>query len=98
MIQPSPLWMQMRLIKSGIRPINNVVDISNYVLLEFGQPIHMFDYDKIGSTEIVTRYAKDGETMTTLDGKERELLAVSYTHLTLPTTRLVCRSRWSPYH
>ncbi|MDK6863140.1 phenylalanine--tRNA ligase subunit beta [Nosocomiicoccus ampullae] len=74
MIQPSPLWMQMRLIKSGIRPINNVVDISNYVLLEFGQPIHMFDYDKIGSTEIVTRYAKDGETMTTLDGKERELL------------------------
>ncbi|QYA47814.1 phenylalanine--tRNA ligase subunit beta [Nosocomiicoccus ampullae] len=73
-IKPSPLWMQIRLIKAGIRPINNVVDISNYVLLEFGQPIHMFDYDKIGSTKIVTRYAKNGEKMTTLDGKERELL------------------------
>ncbi|CAM3348612.1 phenylalanine--tRNA ligase subunit beta [Nosocomiicoccus ampullae] len=73
-IKPSPLWMQIRLIKAGIRPINNVVDISNYVLLEFGQPIHMFDYDKIGSTKIVTRHAKNGEKMTTLDGKERELL------------------------
>lgn len=73
-IKPSPLWMQIRLIKAGIRPINNVVDISNYVLLEFGQPIHMFDYDKIGSTKIVTRYAKNGEKMTTLDGKDRELL------------------------
>lgn len=73
-IKPSPLWMQIRLTKAGIRPINNVVDISNYVLLEFGQPIHMFDYDKIGSTKIVTRYAKNGEKMTTLDGKDRELL------------------------
>ena len=72
-IEPSPFWMQIRLIKSGIRPINNVVDISNYVLLEFGQPLHMFDRDKIGSDEITTRYARPSETMTTLDGKERKL-------------------------
>ena len=72
-IEPSPFWMQIRLIKSGIRPINNVVDISNYVLLEFGQPLHMFDRDKIGSDEITTRYAGAGETMTTLDGKTRTL-------------------------
>jgi phenylalanyl-tRNA synthetase beta chain len=73
-IAPSPNWMQIRLIKAGIRPINNVVDISNYVLLEFGQPLHMFDYDQIGSKEIVTRFANDGEVMKTLDGKERQLL------------------------
>lgn len=73
-IAPSPTWMQIRLIKAGIRPINNVVDISNYVLLEYGQPLHMFDYDEIGSKEIVTRFAKDGETMITLDEKERRLL------------------------
>ncbi|GAB3060707.1 phenylalanine--tRNA ligase subunit beta [Salinicoccus sesuvii] len=72
-IAPAPTWMQMRLIKAGIRPINNVVDISNYVLLEFGQPLHMFDRDQIGSDEIVTRYAHDAEKMTTLDGKERTL-------------------------
>ncbi|TVT29663.1 phenylalanine--tRNA ligase subunit beta [Salinicoccus cyprini] len=72
-IAPSPTWMQMRLIKAGIRPINNVVDISNYVLLEFGQPLHMFDRDQIGSDEIVTRYAHENEKMTTLDGRERKL-------------------------
>ncbi|MFC3418343.1 phenylalanine--tRNA ligase subunit beta [Salinicoccus hispanicus] len=72
-IAPSPTWMQMRLIKAGVRPINNVVDISNYALLEFGQPLHMFDRDQIGSDEIVTRYARDDEKMTTLDGKERTL-------------------------
>lgn len=72
-ITPSPLWMQIRLIKAGIRPINNVVDISNYVLLEFGQPLHMFDKDKIGSDHIVTRFASEDEKMTTLDGKERVL-------------------------
>lgn len=72
-IAPSPTWMQLRLIKAGIRPINNVVDISNYVLLEFGQPLHMFDRDQIGSDEIVTRYAHDAEKMTTLDGRERML-------------------------
>lgn len=73
-IEPSPIWMQARLIKVGIRPINNVVDISNYVLLEYGQPLHMFDQDAIGSQQIVVRQANEGEKMTTLDDTERELL------------------------
>ncbi|HDJ3071881.1 phenylalanine--tRNA ligase subunit beta [Staphylococcus aureus] len=73
-IEPSPIWMQARLIKAGIRPINNVVDISNYVLLEYGQPLHMFDQDAIGSQQIVARQANEGEKMTTLDDAERELL------------------------
>ncbi|WP_065317369.1 phenylalanine--tRNA ligase subunit beta [Staphylococcus aureus] len=73
-IEPSPIWMQARLIKAGIRPINNVVDIPNYVLLEYGQPLHMFDQDAIGSQQIVVRQANEGEKMTTLDDTERELL------------------------
>ncbi len=73
-IEPSPIWMQARLIKAGIRPINNVVDISNYVLLEYGQPLHMFDQDAIDSQQIVVRQANEGEKMTTLDDTERELL------------------------
>ncbi|HHW5263022.1 TPA: phenylalanine--tRNA ligase subunit beta [Staphylococcus aureus] len=73
-IEPSPIWMRARLIKAGIRPINNVVDISNYVLLEYGQPLHMFDQDAIGSQQIVVRQANEGEKMTTLDDTERELL------------------------
>lgn len=73
-IEPSPIWMQARLIKAGIRPINNVIDISNYVLLEYGQPLHMFDQDAIGSQQIVVRQANEGEKMTTLDDTERELL------------------------
>ncbi|GBT00543.1 putative phenylalanyl-tRNA synthetase beta chain [Staphylococcus aureus] len=73
-IEPSPIWMQARLIKAGIRPINNVVDISNYVLLEYGQPLHMFDQDAIGSQQIVVRQANEGEKMTTLDDTERGLL------------------------
>ena len=73
-IEPSPIWMQARLIQAGIRPINNVVDISNYVLLEYGQPLHMFDQDAIGSQQIVVRQANEGEKMTTLDDTERELL------------------------
>lgn len=73
-IEPSSIWMQARLIKAGIRPINNVVDISNYVLLEYGQPLHMFDQDAIGSQQIVVRQANEGEKMTTLDDTERELL------------------------
>ncbi|MDQ7898596.1 phenylalanine--tRNA ligase subunit beta [Staphylococcus aureus] len=73
-IEPSPIWMQARLIKAGIRPINNVVDISNYVLLEYGQPLHMFDQDAISSQQIVVRQANEGEKMTTLDDTERELL------------------------
>lgn len=74
-IGPSPTYIQGRLIKAGIRPINNVVDVSNYVMLEYGQPLHMFDYDKIGSTTIKVRPATDGEKMTTLDDKERALTA-----------------------
>ncbi|MFD2926175.1 phenylalanine--tRNA ligase subunit beta [Halobacillus naozhouensis] len=69
----SPLWIQNRLTAAGIRPINNVVDITNYVLLEYGQPLHAFDYDRFGSKEVVTRKAKDGETIVTLDDQERTL-------------------------
>lgn len=72
-IHPSPEWMQMRLIKAGIRPINNVVDISNYVLFEYGQPLHMFDKDQIGSDQIEVRQAEAEEKMTTLDDQERIL-------------------------
>ncbi|SET78291.1 phenylalanyl-tRNA synthetase beta chain [Salinibacillus kushneri] len=72
-IGPSPLWMQNRLIAAGIRPINNVVDITNYVLMEYGQPLHAFDFNRFGSNEVVVRRARNGETMTTLDGEERNL-------------------------
>jgi len=71
-IGESPEFIKKRLIAAGMRPINNVVDISNYVMLEFGQPLHFFDRDKLGDT-IVVRDAKDGEKITTLDGKIREL-------------------------
>ena len=71
-IGESPEFIKKRLIAAGMRPINNVVDISNYVMLEFGQPMHFFDKDKLGN-EIVVRDAKDGETIITLDGKERTL-------------------------
>ena len=72
-VGPSPLWMQTRLMNAGIRPHNNVVDITNYILLEYGQPLHAFDYDRLGSKEIVTRRAKDAEKITTLDDTERTL-------------------------
>ncbi|MYL72256.1 phenylalanine--tRNA ligase subunit beta [Halobacillus litoralis] len=72
-VGPSPLWMRNRLTAAGIRPINNVVDITNYVLMEYGQPLHAFDFDRFGSNTIVTRRAKDGEKMTTLDDQERTL-------------------------
>ncbi len=71
-IQESPYFIKTRLIASGIRPINNVVDISNYVMLEFGQPLHFFDSAKLGN-KVVVRMAKDNETMTTLDGAKRVL-------------------------
>ncbi|MBB6448290.1 phenylalanyl-tRNA synthetase beta chain [Geomicrobium halophilum] len=72
-VAPSPLWLQTRLMAAGIRPINNIVDITNYVLLEYGQPLHAFDYDRFGSDQIVTRRAKQNETIRTLDGQERTL-------------------------
>lgn len=72
-IKPSPLWMRNYLIASGIRPINNVVDITNYVLLEYGQPLHAFDYDRLGTKEIVVRCAHENETIVTLDGQKRTL-------------------------
>lgn len=72
-VGPSPLWMRNRLTAAGIRPINNVVDITNYVLMEYGQPLHAFDYDRFDSNTIVTRYAEDGETIKTLDDQERTL-------------------------
>lgn len=72
-IKDSPLWMQNALLAAGIRPINNVVDITNYVLMEYGQPLHAFDYDLLGSKEIVVRRATDGEQIVTLDDKTRTL-------------------------
>ncbi|MGI6020573.1 MAG: phenylalanine--tRNA ligase subunit beta [Lachnospiraceae bacterium] len=72
-IGPSPKWMQRYLASCGIRPINNIVDITNYIMEEYGQPMHSFDYDMIGGHKIVVRRADDGEKFITLDGQERNL-------------------------
>ncbi len=72
-IAPSPKWMQRRLAAAGIRPINNIVDITNYVMEEYGQPMHAFDYDHIAGHEIIVRRAENGEKFVTLDGQERTM-------------------------
>lgn len=71
-IGPSPEWMQRRLAASGIRPINNIVDITNYVMEEYGQPMHAYDMDTIAGSQIIVRRAKDGEEFVTLDGQVRK--------------------------
>lgn len=73
-VKPSPLWLQLRLLTAGLRPINNVVDITNYVLLEYGKPLHVFDYEKVAGAQIVVRRAKRGETILALDGNTYTLL------------------------
>jgi len=86
-IKPSPVWMQNYLLAAGIRPINNVVDITNFVLLEYGQPLHAFDFDKFASSKVLVRRAKDGEEIVTLDGQTRKLTAENLviTNGTVPT-------------
>ncbi|WP_159882741.1 phenylalanine--tRNA ligase subunit beta [Paenibacillus puerhi] len=72
-VGPSPLWLQNRLMAAGIRPISNIVDITNYVMLEYGQPLHAFDADRLENGHIDVRYAREGETLETLDHIERKL-------------------------
>lgn len=74
-VAPSPQWLQNKLMNAGIRPINNVVDVTNYVLLTYGQPMHAFDFDKFDGTTIVARNAENGEKLITLDDEERDLIA-----------------------
>ena len=77
-VEESPLWLQHYLMAAGVRPHNNVVDITNYILMEYGQPLHAFDYDKLETGEIVTRLATEGETIVTLDDQERTLAAHNF--------------------
>ncbi|MBE0466200.1 MAG: phenylalanine--tRNA ligase subunit beta [Candidatus Desulforudis sp.] len=72
-VKPSPLWLQRRLFAAGMRPINNIVDVTNYVMLEWGQPQHAFDFDTVTGGHVIVRNARPGEVLITLDGQERRL-------------------------
>ncbi|MGY5338757.1 phenylalanine--tRNA ligase subunit beta [Levilactobacillus spicheri] len=72
-IKPSPMWLQVRLWNAGMRPINNVVDVTNYIMLKYGQPLHAFDYDKFSGQDVYVRTAQAGEKLTTLDENDHEL-------------------------
>ncbi|MGM0681053.1 MAG: phenylalanine--tRNA ligase subunit beta, partial [Thermodesulfobacteriota bacterium] len=72
-IGPSPWWLRKRLLSVGLRPINNVVDITNFIMLEYGQPLHAFDFDRLAGGGIIVRKAGEGESITTLDGEQRKL-------------------------
>lgn len=74
-VKESPMWLQQRLMAAGVRPHNNIVDVTNYVLMEYGQPLHAFDYDSLKTGNITVRQAKEGEMITTLDNAERKLSA-----------------------
>lgn len=80
-IRPSPLWMQRRLTLAGMRPIYSIVDVSNYVMLELGQPNHTYDADKVADGHLIVRLARPGERITTLDGKQHEVCPVPGTEL-----------------
>ena len=72
-IQPSPIWLQLRLLSVGVRPISNIVDVTNFFMMDMGQPMHAFDYDKVGKKKLIVRHAEEGEKLKTLDGLERKL-------------------------
>ena len=72
-MEDSPWWLQRRLIHAGMRPINNIVDITNFVMLEYGQPLHAFDIESLAGRRIIVDTARDGEKFVTLDGTERNL-------------------------
>ncbi|MCG8347966.1 MAG: phenylalanine--tRNA ligase subunit beta, partial [Chloroflexales bacterium] len=88
-IGPSPEWMQRRLRYAGMRPVNNIVDISNYVMLEWGEPSHAFDADRVRDQHLIVRRAQPGERLTTLDGKDRDLTPGEESGLSHPPL-LVC--------